>query len=152
MYRFPQEPHNSRLLLCVGRLMHCPDSCYFTTSFCLSFDHKENTETHSYLRKSPSSDRRQPHESCNAGTCKNNTSRNTTRWKSWLTFLLHIRKVPSSNIGHGDRLWGLSWFYSVPPGDCRDITLKFGHDRFQPNSSQFIIHLSPYHRHYRPIV
>jgi hypothetical protein len=35
--------------------------------------------------------------------------------------------------------------FSVPPGNCRDSTLKLGH-RFLPNPFHFIIiHLSPYH-------
>jgi hypothetical protein len=63
----------------------------------------------------------------------------------WLKILLRIREVPSSNLvpknGYTDP--GLSWFYSVPPEECRDSALKLGHDRFLPNSFQFIIHLSP---------
>jgi len=48
----------------------------------------------------------------------------------------------------GDRLSWLrfSWFSTVPPRECRDSTLKLGHDRFVPNPFQFIIRLS-YHRH-----
>jgi hypothetical protein len=37
------------------------------------------------------------------------------------------------------------WFSSVPPGEFRDSTLTLGHDRFLPNPSQFIVHLSPFH-------
>jgi hypothetical protein len=36
-------------------------------------------------------------------------------------------------------------FPSIPPGICRDTTLKLGHDRFLSNPFQFIIHTSPSH-------
>jgi hypothetical protein len=29
------------------------------------------------------------------------------------------------------------WFSSVPSGECRDSTLKLGHNRFFPNILQF---------------
>jgi hypothetical protein len=65
----------------------------------------------------------------------------------WLTLLIHIREVSSWNIclesGNPDR--GFLWLYSVPPGECRNSTLKLGLDRFLPNHFQFIIHLSPFH-------
>jgi hypothetical protein len=50
----------------------------------------------------------------------------------WLTLLLPIQKVPVSNLGTdtGYARWGLSLFYSVPPGEFGDITLNLGHDRF----------------------
>jgi hypothetical protein len=35
------------------------------------------------------------------------------------------------------------WFFSVPPGECRDSTLKLSYDRFVPNlsiSSSFTCH------------
>jgi hypothetical protein len=49
--------------------------------------------------------------------------------------------------GYPDRFF--LWFYSVLPGKYRESSLKLGHDRFLPDSSQFIvIHLSPYHRRY----
>jgi hypothetical protein len=59
--------------------------------------------------------------------------------------------VPGSNLCPGDRLSSLRflWFSSVPPGYCRDSTLKLGHDRFLPDIFKFIIiHLSLYHRRY----
>jgi hypothetical protein len=65
--------------------------------------------------------------------------------------LLPIREVPGSNLGPGDRLYSLSFsqFSSVPPGECRDCTLKLGHDRFLSNPFQcMIIHLSSNHRRY----
>jgi hypothetical protein len=44
-----------------------------------------------------------------------------------------------------------SRFFSVTPGECRDSTLKLGHDHFLPNPFQFIvIHMSP--KHWRYIV
>jgi hypothetical protein len=68
----------------------------------------------------------------------------------WLTLLLSILEVTgsilSSDIGYPE--WGFSWFLTVPPGECRDSTLKFVHDCFLPNNFQFIIHLSSYHRRY----
>jgi hypothetical protein len=43
--------------------------------------------------------------------------------------------------------WGFVVF-SVPPGECRDITLKLGHYHLLPNPLQFIpIHLPSYYRH-----
>jgi hypothetical protein len=39
--------------------------------------------------------------------------------------------------GHQLSVLRFSWFYSVPPGDFRDITLKLGHDRYLPNPFQF---------------
>jgi hypothetical protein len=59
----------------------------------------------------------------------------------WLTFLLHFREVPGSNLGletsYSD--WCFSWFSSVPQGEVRVSTLTLGHDRFVPNSFHFII-------------
>jgi hypothetical protein len=37
--------------------------------------------------------------------------------------------------------------FSVFPDDCRDSTLKLGHDRFLSNPYQLIIHLSYHWRH-----
>jgi hypothetical protein len=37
------------------------------------------------------------------------------------------------------------WFFSVPPGECRDSNLKLGYNRSIPNPFHFIIHLSPFH-------
>jgi hypothetical protein len=52
-----------------------------------------------------------------------------------LTFQLRIREVPrlilAPKTGYLDL--GLLWSSSVPPGECRDSTLKLGHDRFLPN-------------------
>jgi hypothetical protein len=44
----------------------------------------------------------------------------------WLALLLRIREVPGSNLGPktGYLYCGFSWFSSVPPGKCWDITLK----------------------------
>jgi hypothetical protein len=38
----------------------------------------------------------------------------------WLTLLLHNQEVPGSNIGSetGYPDWGISWFFSVPPGNA----------------------------------
>jgi hypothetical protein len=56
--------------------------------------------------------------------------------------LVSIREVPDSNLGpeidYPDS--GFSWFASVLPGECREIILKLGHDRFLSNHFQFIIH------------
>jgi hypothetical protein len=61
----------------------------------------------------------------------------------WVPLLLRIREVPSSNLGpeNGYPDSGFSWFSSVPPDECLDITLKLGYDRFLPNPFQVIIHL-----------
>jgi hypothetical protein len=58
----------------------------------------------------------------------------------WLTILLCIWEVPSSNLSLGYRLSWLRFFvvFSAPPGNWRDSTLKLGH-RFLPNPLQFII-------------
>jgi hypothetical protein len=64
---------------------------------------------------------------------------------NWLTLLLHIREDPGSHLDPETGCPGFSWFSSVPPGECQDYTLKFGHDHILPNSLQFIIHLSPFH-------
>jgi hypothetical protein len=44
----------------------------------------------------------------------------------WLTLLLRISKVPSSNLGQetGYSVWGYSWFSLVPPGKYRDILIR----------------------------
>jgi hypothetical protein len=64
-----------------------------------------------------------------------------------LTLLLRILEFPGSNLGldTGYPDWGVSWFSPVPPGNCRDNTLKLVHNRFLRNLLQFIIHLSPFH-------
>jgi hypothetical protein len=41
-------------------------------------------------------------------------------------------------------VWWLN-LSSVPPGECRDNTLKLGHNHFLPNPFQFIIHIPAYH-------
>jgi hypothetical protein len=63
-----------------------------------------------------------------------------------LTFLLCILEVPNSNLDPETRYpdWGVSWFPLVPPGKCRESTIKLGQDRFLQNRLQFIIHLSSY--------
>jgi hypothetical protein len=69
----------------------------------------------------------------------------------WLTLLLHIREVPGLLLGPpvtGYPDWDFSWFSSVPPSECRDSTLKWGHVRFLPNPFQYIISHLPYHRRY----
>jgi hypothetical protein len=45
----------------------------------------------------------------------------------------------------GDWISGLEVFvgFSVPPGECRDSTLRLGHERFLPNLVQFI-HISTF--------
>jgi hypothetical protein len=68
----------------------------------------------------------------------------------WLTLLLRIYENPGSKSQSEDRLpdWGFSWFFSVPPGECRvSSTLILGQDRFLPNPFQFTIHLGlpPFH-------
>jgi hypothetical protein len=68
--------------------------------------------------------------------------------------LLRILDVPCSNLspGIGYPGGGFSWFSSVHPGECRDSTLKLGHDLFLPNSLQFIIYLLPLIRLYVALV
>jgi hypothetical protein len=39
-------------------------------------------------------------------------------------------------------LTDFSWFASVTPGECSDITLQLGHDRLLPHPFRLIIHLS----------
>jgi hypothetical protein len=41
--------------------------------------------------------------------------------------------------------WDFSWFFSVPPGECRDNPSKLGHDRFLLNHFELIIYLLPFH-------
>jgi hypothetical protein len=62
----------------------------------------------------------------------------------YLTLHPRIREVPSSNLGPdaGYLEWGISWIFSVPPGECRDSTSKLCYDRFLPNPFQFIIYVS----------
>jgi hypothetical protein len=52
--------------------------------------------------------------------------------------------VPGSNtvLEAGYPEWGFSWFFSVPPGECRDSTLMLGHGFLLPNPFHFIILLS----------
>jgi hypothetical protein len=51
-------------------------------------------------------------------------------------------RAPRFTSRPGDRLsWGFS---SVRPGECQDSTLKLSHDRFLPNTFQFMIHF-PFH-------
>jgi hypothetical protein len=61
-----------------------------------------------------------------------------------ITMTRSIRKVLGSNLGpeNGHPDWGFSRFFSVLLGECRDCTLKLGHDSFLPNPLQCIIHLS----------
>jgi hypothetical protein len=53
----------------------------------------------------------------------------------WLTFLLHIREVPGSNLNPETDCpdTSITSFSSVPPSKYRDSALKLGHDRFLPN-------------------
>jgi hypothetical protein len=62
----------------------------------------------------------------------------------WLTLLLRIRDLQGSYIGPktGYPDSGLSWFSTVPLGECWDSNLKLVHDRFLQNLFQFIIYLS----------
>jgi hypothetical protein len=48
----------------------------------------------------------------------------------WLTLLLHIQKVPGSNLGleTGNPVWDFFTFFSVLPGKCRGSTLILGHN------------------------
>jgi hypothetical protein len=64
----------------------------------------------------------------------------------WLTLLLRIREVSVSNLGSetGYPDWGLSWYFSVSPGEFRNSTIQLGYDRFLPNLFQSLILLSPY--------
>jgi hypothetical protein len=61
----------------------------------------------------------------------------------WLTLLHRIRVVPGSNIrpeiGYPD--WSSSWFFSVTPGNCRDLKIS---PRPLPSKS-FSIHRLGYH-------
>jgi hypothetical protein len=41
-------------------------------------------------------------------------------------------------------LTAYSWFFSVPSGKCRFISLKLGHNNFLPNPFQSIVNLSPF--------
>jgi hypothetical protein len=61
----------------------------------------------------------------------------------WLKLQLRIREIPSSNLGPktGYPSWGFSWFSSAPPGQY----LEFGHVRFLPYPTQFVVHLSSFH-------
>jgi hypothetical protein len=59
-----------------------------------------------------------------------------------------VVKAPASYYGDsgfkywpGDQLSRGFWcFFSFPPRECRDSTLKLGQDRFLPNHFQFMIH------------
>jgi hypothetical protein len=63
----------------------------------------------------------------------------------WLTILLRIWRSRVQIYYRISRsILRVSWFSSVTPDNCRDRTLKLGHDHFLPNPLQFIIHLSPY--------
>jgi hypothetical protein len=59
----------------------------------------------------------------------------------WLTLLLRVRELPRSNLGPETDCadWGLSWFASAPPNECRTSSLKLSHYRFLPNHSHFIV-------------
>jgi hypothetical protein len=63
----------------------------------------------------------------------------------WLTLLLRILEVPSSNLGAETDYPKVSRGFPQAPGGCRDSTLKSGHNRFHSNPFQFIIYLSPFH-------
>jgi hypothetical protein len=68
----------------------------------------------------------------------------TERRDRVLSILLCIRDIPGSNLGPETEYSEVfSWFSSVPPGKCRDSTLKLGHNLFPPNPLHFIIRLSP---------
>jgi hypothetical protein len=64
--------------------------------------------------------------------------------------LLYIRGLPVSNHGPvtGYPDLGLSWVFSVPPGECRVSTLQLGHDCFFQilSNSSFTFH--PFIRRY----
>jgi hypothetical protein len=55
----------------------------------------------------------------------------------WLTLLLHIRKVPDSDLGPETsfRALGFSFLFTVPRGECQSSAMKLSHDRFLSNSS-----------------
>jgi hypothetical protein len=71
-----------------------------------------------------------------------------------------INRIMVAYQPHQRRIWeeqwilrGISWFSSVPPAECKDSTLKLGHDRFVPNPFQLIvIHLSPCHWRYKVLL
>jgi hypothetical protein len=62
------------------------------------------------------------------------------------SFIYNLFNDAGSNIcpQSGSSDWDFSWFYSVPPGECRNSILQLGHDSFLPNPFQFITHLSSY--------
>jgi hypothetical protein len=62
-----------------------------------------------------------------------------------IMFCTCVREMPHSNLSWntGCPDWELSSFSSVLPGKCR-LVYPSGHDRFLPDSFQFIIHLSSY--------
>jgi hypothetical protein len=70
-------------------------------------------------------------------------ARNATVW----ALLLRTREFPSSNFGveAGYPDWKILWFSSVPPGECHNSTLKWGHDRFLPNHFHFIFRVASVH-------
>jgi hypothetical protein len=61
-------------------------------------------------------------------------------WKLCNRLKPHSAQSFVPETGYTD--WGVSWFHSVSPGECRDSTSKLGHDRFLPNTFQLILHLS----------
>jgi hypothetical protein len=42
----------------------------------------------------------------------------------WSTLQLCIREIPGSKLDRETALLSVLWFSSVPPGECRDSTLK----------------------------
>jgi hypothetical protein len=60
-----------------------------------------------------------------------------------LELLLRIREVTDSNLGSDTGY--IDEVYLSLSSECRDSTLKLGHDRFLPNTFQFIVHLSPFY-------
>jgi hypothetical protein len=53
-----------------------------------------------------------------------------------------IREVPGANLAPetGYRELDFSWFFTVPPDECRDSTLKLGDEHFAPDPFQSTYH------------
>jgi hypothetical protein len=68
---------------------------------------------------------------------------NTTAHGRVVTLLLHIWKVPDSNLSLETSYPEVSWFSLVPPGECQDNNLKLGH--FLLNPFYFVICILLYH-------
>jgi hypothetical protein len=80
------------------------------------------------------------------------TSYDTRKWITTYDCCHNTQKNWGGNVVDGIAILvnilivcgGETWFYSVPPGECRSSSLKWSHDRFLPNPFQFIILLSPF--------